>query len=334
MVFSFFKNSLICVNILTLLAQLILMGSTGYFFDFPLLTLMVPLICLFNLILFIYWLFRMQWPFILFIGALLIGISEWGLLYQLPNNAINTSKGVKIMSFNVRLFNTYGWIARDDIPQAIQNFITDEAPEIICFQEYSEKLAPKLLKYPHRYFISTRTSNYVGPAIFSKRPLYNTGNIHFVNSTNGGIYANFIHQKDTLRVFNVHFESLRINLRDTLITEQPSNELKTRMRQVIKKQNEQVSFFNNVASEASYPSIVCTDLNNNAFSNIYRAVSQGRKDAFVSAGRGMGTSYRFSYFPLRIDFIFTDPKVKIYGFKTHSLGLSDHAPITAEIDWP
>lgn len=334
MKFTFFKNSLIVINIITLLAQLILMGSLGSFFDFPLLTLLVPLICVFNLIFFLIWVVRMQWPFMLFIGAFLIGISEWGLLFQFPNNAIYTSKGLKVMSFNVRLFNTYNWIDRDDIPQAIEEFIAQEAPDVICFQEYEQKGAPEFLGYPYRYFQSTASNRSIGSAILSKKPLYNSGNIQFKKSTNGGIYVDIKYKKDTLRIYNVHFESLKINIRDTLITNQNSSVLKNRIREVLKKQNDQVRLFRGVASQNTHPSILCTDLNNNAFSKVYSSLSKGQNDAFVTAGSGMGTSYHFSYFPLRIDFIFTDPRIKIYSFKSYSLEFSDHEPLTVEVNWP
>ena len=329
---TFLKNSLIAINVLTLLAQLLLMGSFGPFFAYPMLTLLVPLICIFNLLFFLFWLIRLQWPFILFIGVFLIGFSKMQLLIQFPDNVIHTRQGVKVMSFNVRLFNTYSWINRNDISEAIKTFITEEAPDIICFQEYASNRAPNLSEYPYNYVQSTTQGGTSGLAIFSKKPLYNLGKISFKNSYNGGVFADFVYKRDTIRLYNVHFESLRINWRDSLISDQSSKKLTTRIQQMVKKQKEQVKLFNAIASESSHPSIVCTDLNNNAFSATYHSLAKERTDAFVAAGSGLGTTYHLSNFPLRIDYIFFDPKLKATAFKNFDLGLSDHEPISVIID--
>jgi len=37
---------------------------------------------------------------------------------------------------------------------------------------------------------------------------------------------------------------------------------------------------------------------------------------------------------LRIDYILTDPKMKTISFKTHSIKLSDHKPISISLEWP
>ena len=53
----------------------------------------------------------------MFIFSILIGYTEWERLYKLPNNGIPVSKGLKLMSFNVRLFNSYNWIDNENIPR-------------------------------------------------------------------------------------------------------------------------------------------------------------------------------------------------------------------------
>ena len=42
------------------------------------------------------------------------------------------------MSYNVRLFNAYGWINDPDISNKIEALIQEENPDVICFQEYSK----------------------------------------------------------------------------------------------------------------------------------------------------------------------------------------------------
>ena len=81
------------------------------------------------------------------------------------------------------------------------------------------------------------------------------------------------------------------------------------------------------------PTIICTDLNNNPFSIPYKELSFGKKDAFVEAGDGFGHTYFFGFFPLRIDYIFVDKRLKVLSFLTFKDKLSDHKPIMAKIEF-
>ena len=86
--------------------------------------------------------------------------------------------------------------------------------------------------------------------------------------------------------------------------------------------------FNDIKNLNEYPEIICTDLNNNAFSKSYLNLSRGRKDSFLEKGEGFGATYNFLKFPLRIDFIMSSPKINILSYKTHKVNLSDHKPIS------
>ena len=113
---NIFENLLLTFNILLLIFQLMLMGSIPSFFNFSILNLFVPIVVLVNLLLFCYWVIKIKWPFLLFMGAFLIGYGEWNLLYQFPNNSIRKSSAtISVMSYNVRLFNKYNWIKGVDV---------------------------------------------------------------------------------------------------------------------------------------------------------------------------------------------------------------------------
>jgi endonuclease/exonuclease/phosphatase family metal-dependent hydrolase len=126
---------------------------------------------------------------------------------------------------------------------------------------------------------------------------------------------------------------LRINLKDTLFTQEHSQKFVERIQSVIQKQELQIDRFEKVDQKNKYPTIICTDLNNNAFSGVYKRLKDDRLDAFVLSGDGLGATYKLAYFPFRIDFIFTDQKFKVIYFKTHDLKLSDHKPISALLEW-
>ena len=143
------------ILLLLLILQLILMGTFGGFYYYPFLNLMVPFIVLINCLFFIFWIIKLKWPFVMFIFSILIGHTEWERLYKLPNNAIPVSKGLKLMSFNVRLFNSYNWIDKENIPESILSFVNQESPDILCLQEFSKEFSPSFEKYPYNYMALT-----------------------------------------------------------------------------------------------------------------------------------------------------------------------------------
>lgn len=330
---NFLDKVLLLVNSILLTAQIFLMGTFGGFFIFPLFNLLVPIIVFVNLVFVSYWLIKLKWPVLIFIFSLVIGFSEWDMLYKLPNNAVQVSKGLKVMSFNVRLFNRYEWIKSKDIPQKISSFIKTESPDIFCLQEFVKEQSPEFSDYPYRFIEPSFKNGQNGLSIFSKFPLINNGVIKFDDSNNGAIYSDIVYKNDTLRMYNIHLESLRLNIKDTLFSQEHSLEFKNRIEQVILKQQLQIDQFEKVEKSNKYPAIVCTDLNNNAFSKVYSSLSKNHKDAFVETGGGLGTTYKLAYFPFRIDFIFADPKFELITFKTYQKSLSDHNPISATIDW-
>ncbi len=311
-----------------------LMGSIPSLFEFSILNLFVPIVVIINIGFFLFWLLRSKWVFLLFMVAFLIGYGEWGLLYQFPRTLVHKSTDTfKVMTYNVRLFNKFDWIKETNVSKEIQRFINAEQPDIICFQEYSKSDAPKFLAFPYNYIQPTQTNGKSEIAIFSKFPIINSGYINFENSTNSGIFIDIEHRGKKARVYNLHLESLRINFKDTLITNGNSGGLKLKFNQVFKKQLEQIKQFNSIDLLNKQPSIICTDLNNSQFSSIYRTLKQNRLDTFKNAGTGLGTTFQFSFFPLRIDFILVDPSFKINDFKSYDINLSDHLPIMTTLAW-
>ena len=322
------------INAFLLVLQLIAMGSISGIISIPIFSLVVPLLCFANIFFFIFWLIRFQWPFLLFVLTFVIGFKEWRLLYQFKDKGIIISDGLSVMSYNVRSFNRFKWLDTSNIPKEINTFITNESPDIISFQEYAIDLAPIFKDYPYLFFTPYTRNGKVGSCIISKLPLYNPQPVLFTGSENGGMYVDFLYKKDTLRLYNIHFESLGFNLKDTLVDSHYSKEIRSKINKVFAIQQLQVLQVKKIMNGSVFPEIICTDLNNNAFSASYRALSKGMKDSFLAKGTGFGSTYQFPYFPLRIDYILTDPKMKTISFKTHSIKLSDHKPISVSLEWP
>ena len=331
---NFFEQLLVLINVLSLVFQLMLMGSIPSFFGFSILNLFVQVVVLVNLLLFSYWLLKMKWPFLLFMGAFLIGYSEWNLLYQFPKTAIRKSSAtLSVMSYNVRLFNAYEWIDDASIPNKIEALIEAENPDVICFQEYSKRNAPRLDAYEYKYIQPSRSMGKSPLAIYSKFPILDQGYIDFEASTNSGAYVDLIFRQKRFRVYNLHFESFRIDAKDSLFTNPNSEAIQVKFDEVFRKQLLQIDQFDAVENVNANPSIICTDLNNTQFSKAYKRLSNNRQDAFVVAGKGLGETFYFSSFPLRIDFIFAPASFKVNEFRVIKEDYSDHFPVLSRYGW-
>jgi endonuclease/exonuclease/phosphatase (EEP) superfamily protein YafD len=113
------------------------------------------------------------------------------------------------------------------------------------------------------------------------------------------------------------------------LQEGDKKKLYSRMTLAFEKQQEQVETILAHINTSKYPVILAGDFNNTAFSYIYRKLQEGMKDAFVEKGNGLGTTFRFDSYPVRIDYILTSETLKVLDFETLDETFSDHFPITA-----
>ncbi|MNY17832.1 Endonuclease/Exonuclease/phosphatase family protein [compost metagenome] len=220
----------------------------------------------------------------------------------------------------------------------IANFINDKNPDILCIQEYSEGKI-NLRAYKHKYILMKGDKTLTGQAIFSKFPIIGKGDIVFPNSSNNAIYADIKRGKDTIRVYNMHLQSIKITpdvheINEDIngINEQKSKKMIKRMSEAFKEQQEQAEIIMNHKKNSKLPEIICGDMNNSAFSFVYRNIRGKLNDTFEEAGSGFGKSYNFKYYPARIDYIFADKKMQVKNFESYpDFVNSDHFPIMTRL---
>jgi endonuclease/exonuclease/phosphatase family metal-dependent hydrolase len=88
----------------------------------------------------------------------------------------------------------------------------------------------------------------------------------------------------------------------------------------------------NHKKNCEYPIIICGDMNNSAFSYVYRSIKGSLNDTFEEAGKGFGKSYDFKYYPVRIDYIFADSCMKVKCFENFpDFSNSDHYPVMTRL---
>jgi endonuclease/exonuclease/phosphatase family metal-dependent hydrolase len=303
------------------------------------------------------WIILLKKEFLISLIAILIGINNLNNFLPLRLGKTNT-KGyikesphqIKILSYNVRLFNIYEWLSDPGTNQGILNFIKSEHPDIICLQEFytsskknyqPERIKNFLLETPYNYihysFKNGKNSGY-GIATFSRYPIIKQGTISFEKTTNEAIFTDILIKNDTVRIYNNHLQSVQLkrsnySFLDTLKLKYDDQQIREirdislRMKTAYILRSRQVDAISDHIKSSPYPVIVCGDFNDTPVSYSYRKMRKGLKDAFISSGQGTGSTYQgiFPYF--RIDYIFHDKHFKPLLFEKVEARLSDHYPI-------
>jgi endonuclease/exonuclease/phosphatase family metal-dependent hydrolase len=296
------------------------------------LSLGVPLLIILNVIFFIYWLLRVKKQLILSLLVLLLGWNYISSMYKFSSSKhIEDADNISVMSFNVRLFNKFQWLPSKTVKKNILELIKEEAPDVLCLQEYRRGERVELKGY--QSFNAKYNKEFKGgQAIFSKFPIVNSGSLEFPNTYNNAIFVDIKKDQDTIRVYTFHLQSSGIKTDVEKLKKETSGHLFKQVGSTFKTQQEQVELFLAHKAKTKYRTIVTGDFNNTAYSYIYRKVKgNDLKDAFEEAGNGFGRTYDFKFFPMRIDFILVDKDFTVNGFKTFEERLSDHYPIKATL---
>ena len=310
---------------------------------FPLLsvlTLLLPSFLVINLLFFGYWLIQLKRQIFLSGIVLLLGITFINKYYKFSSIDLpEESNDFTVMSYNVRLFNLFKWIDKENVGNEILTFVNDQSPDILCIQEYSSSANVQFRLYNYQYSHKQGNKIKTSLVIFSKFPIIHDGIIELPESNNSVIFADIRKGKDTIRVYNIHLESIKISpdvteLEENVesINKQKSQMVFNRISQAFKKQQIQAELISKHKLTCTYPIIICGDMNNSAFSYVYRNIKGNLNDCFEEAGNGFGQTYHFKYYPARIDYIFADKIMKVKHFENFSkFKNSDHYPIITRL---
>lgn len=288
----------------------------------------VSFLIILNVLFFLYWVFQLKRKFMLSLVVLLIGYFSFGSLYKFSaSKKIENPQNIKVMNYNVRLFNLYEWIPKKGIETEIIDFIKSESPDVLSIQEYHPHKNIDLSFFKYKFEKLSGKKTKYGQAIFSNFPIVNSGSIEFPDTANNAIFADVVKGEDTIRFYNIHLESMRIDTKVENLKKEDSERLFKRIGTTFKMQQFQTELFLMHKKQCKYKMVICGDFNNTAFSYVYRQIKGDLNDTFKEAGNGFGRTYDFKFFPVRIDFIFADEAFNINGFKAYNDHYSDHYPI-------
>lgn len=316
-----------------------------------------PYLLMLHLAFLCFWLIRLKKEILISVIVILLGWNHLNNLIplnlrpsEIPVNA-SPDRFIKALSYNVRGFDIYQWNKEPEAKKEIFEFLKKEEPQLVCMQEYytSPKNGQthadicnqlKYLPFNAVYHTADHTNkNGFGIATFSKYPIIKKSRIPFNSSLNAAMYTDILFRSDTLRVFNIHLQSIRFQkddyaFMDTARLKYSNDQMSeiraigSRLKTAFSLRAEQSQIIANYIKESPYPVVVMGDFNDTPQSYAYRKISKGLQDAFRKSGRGFGNTYAGELPSFRIDYIMYSPPLLSAAFKRVKTDHSDHFPIS------
>lgn len=296
----------------------------------------------------IFWVFKRKIYFLISFIVLMFSWSHIAKTFAFTDAVKPAEKTTtyKLLSYNVKNFDFFNWKEDQKSRDAIFKFINNKQPDIIAFQEFFDgskkgwdnvaQLADSL-GYSHHYFvpkvkIKSRGENY-GLATFSKYPILNKQHLSFYSSkTNAAIVTDVLIDKDTVRVYNTHLQSIHL-AHDEVNYENFKSYLKDakpmlgKLKRAYIARSEQVELLQKQIKNCPYPVLLAGDFNDTPISYAYETIAKVLNDNYLMAGFGFGGTYNGPLPPFRIDYIFSSNEFKVIRFNNYNVKFSDHKPI-------
>ncbi|WP_210466749.1 endonuclease/exonuclease/phosphatase family protein [Rufibacter roseolus] len=257
---------------------------------------------------------------------------------------------ITVLSYNVRVFNVYKHLhaADPDLPEKEMKWVSEHPADILCLQEYYNEKGDATYDSRKRIGKQQKRESYIGKAltnkigaefglaIFSKFPIVDKGSVSFDRPTkNQVIYIDVqLPSKDTLRVYNMHLESMAIEEKDVEAAVQSEIGLKTKGRGIARRlkggfiaRSHQVERLVVHILSSQHPVLLCGDLNDLPSSYTYQKLRKHLSNGFEEGGSGFGFTYN-GKLPIRIDNQFFSKPLELLRFDVlDQIRFTDHFPL-------
>jgi len=361
---KFLRRLMLILNILAVIALLLAYAasyiSPARYWFFAFFGLSYPYLLLLNLFFVLVWLLfwkRYIWISIL---VLLLGFNQILSImqYRKPSSQNVPVGSMKILSFNVHsLYEIHKSKGKGRMLSKVTDFLIQQNPDILCIQEFflrsedSLKVVQKFTGGLHANYYSLK--NYVeikdkrkifAIATFSRYPITGMGHLRINNRNIFAIYTDLVMGRDTVRVYNIHLESIRFGKNDYSFYAQLTDQAKEqddnfdlsegffkiflKLKKAFVMRAKQVDVLKENIDRSPYPVIICGDFNDTPASYTYHRMTSDFHDSFCKAGSGfLGSTYAGNFPSFRIDYILYDDAFTAFNYSKNSIGLSDHYPV-------
>jgi endonuclease/exonuclease/phosphatase family metal-dependent hydrolase len=363
---SILKNILYFLNILAVIG-LLASYLSGYispdkFWPLAFFGLAYPVFLVINILFVFFWL--ITWKRFIFVPLITIVLGYNNLMAIYPVRVFRPSAEVgtkiKIVSFNVHsLYGNQKPNTKQETKSKVTEFLASQNADIICIQEFyaiGEDFSQTLSKFANSIHLSYYSfKNYQefsnkqkinAIATFSRYPVVNFGCLRLPERSHYAIFSDILMNGDTIRVYNVHLESIRFGQADysfySHLTEpdqeeviqlkEGSKRMLWKLRKAFILRSKQVKILSEHIAACPHPVILSGDFNDSPSSYTYHQLTRQLTDSFIESGHGLFQSTYAGKFPaFRIDYILHSKRFKSTTYRNFEVDLSDHYPITSTL---
>ena len=283
--------------------------------------------------------------------ALCLGVLSLFFSHRQPTDRALAHR-LTILTYNT---DRLGSFRKAPFNRVIANILDTDA-DIVCLQEVEVYKDPKYMtlpelkealgRYPYTYFdfkIYNSRRQY-GLAVFSKYPLIHKQTIPYTSRGNISDFCDVVVGEDTLRLFNNHLESNRLDYHD-LPDSVSSDAIKSSAKRINEKmerarprRQEQAQAVRAAIDASPYPVMVVGDFNSLPLSRTYARVRFGAKgnlrDCFLESSFGrVGNTFKTHHIGIRIDYVLCSKSLYPLRTEVRRLRGSDHYPLLVELGW-
>ncbi|WP_316739778.1 endonuclease/exonuclease/phosphatase family protein [Pedobacter aquatilis] len=268
-------------------------------------------------------------------------------------NAEKEAGTVRVMTYNVHSFKLYGEDNTIPAKEKMLQVVKDQNPDVVCFQEFYSRRTGKfntidslkqMLNTKYYYFQPASENDYeaFGLAIFSKYPIKHKDSIRFQGfGDNMSIYTDLDVNGRTIRIYNVHFQSISFQPQDYQFLDDltkktrgklfASKRILRMLKRAFIKRSEQVDIMKAEMAKCETPYLIAGDFNDTPASYAVKKITNGLKNSFEEKGSGFGKTYNGKFPNFQIDYIATTKDLDILNYKIEKAKLSDHFPVRIDL---
>jgi endonuclease/exonuclease/phosphatase family metal-dependent hydrolase len=322
-----------------------------------------PVLCIINIGFIFFWLFSRKFLFILIPAfALFFSWKVFSVLvgghFLEKQDTQKASNRFSVMTYNVRLLDLYHWSGKKETRQNLIQFIKEKNPSVLCLQEFYtgndsvgyDNIGEISDSCDYEYHavcnLNINKRGKWGSVIFSHLPIVEATNHDIdVHGSNMLQQANISLAGDTFSIFNIHLKSNKFSSNETDLVDKKvmptlddevisqSKSIYAKLKKSSINRGLEADLVSNIISKNNYPSILCGDLNDIPSSYVYFKMRGKLHDSFLDKSYGLGATHAGSIPVLRIDYLFFNPQIHLYGFEKFDVTYSDHYPLMAYFGW-
>lgn len=316
-----------------------------YFSWLPLLGLSFPLLFIINLIFLLYWWFQLKLKLIIPLCFAIFNLIHASKYVQYSGETEVKEEDILVGTYSTQLF---GAVNDTSTFESIKQRLSKDSFDLLCLQEvFSQKdLKERILdlkragNFKMYSFFRQNPDRPYGMAVLSKYRIVNSGRIGMGGNTgNMAIFVDFLLNEDTVRLYNLHLQSIRFQRSDyDFIQNQDrtgsegikgSKNLIRRIKEAYLKRGDQADSVAEHIQSCRFPLFVAGDFNDVPVSYTYNKIGKGLLDAFREKGSGFERTYKGPFPSFRIDYILFSKFFNCTSYKSFNDIAGDHKLVKA-----